>query len=77
MPFINVPLRTQAKQFYGIKKYLGVDTGDRYIMSGVGGKCIVLHPESNDCYNHTDWHFSKDTITYIEFDHQGKIYDYL
>ena len=77
IPLMNVPLRTQAKQFYGVKKYLGVDTGDRYIMSGVGGRCVVLHPKSNDCYNHADWHFSKDTIEYIEFDHREKVYDYL
>lgn len=78
IPFINVPPRMAAKYFYGIGQYLGVETGDKCLMSAVGGELIiVLHPSDGNGYCAQHWQFAKKLINYINFNNIEKVYDLL
>lgn len=74
---LDVPIRKLSCYYYGVGTYLGVDTGDRHLMTAVGGKTIVLHPNDNIDYSHKEWHYSKDIVTYVNFNSYEQIYNLL
>lgn len=78
IPFIDVPVRTAASFYYGVGKYLGVETGDKCLMSAVGGSTIiVLHPSNGNGYIDHHWQFANKLINYINFKDTEKIFELL
>ncbi len=77
IPILNLPIKTLSTYYYGVGRYLGVDTGDRHLMSAVGGKCIVVHPPNCRQYKHACWHYAKDVIKYVEFNNINQVYHIL
>lgn len=55
-------LRIQAACYFLINKYIGVDSGDYYLMLAAGGNATILINEDNPsiCYRHHDWLFTED-----------------
>lgn len=65
--FVDTPLKTQMQYFYGIGKYLGVDTGDRHLAIALNCKTVILHPSHTTDYKHNRWRFIDEKIKYVNF----------
>jgi len=67
IPFVDLSLLEMCKYFFGVGKYLGVDTGDRHLAIALGCETTILHPNDHNNYRASNWHYSKDIINYVNF----------
>jgi hypothetical protein len=63
----NCSIEDLVCYFSVIKKYIGVDTGDRHLMLACGGTEEVFCPPSNLHYDHHRWHYNSSRSTYHIF----------
>lgn len=70
---VDCDLELQAAIYKVVGSYIGVDTGDRHLMTAVGGNCEVHYPIWNgkdNGYYPSEWQYESDRIKYIGWNGQ-------
>ena len=66
IPMIDIAIDDLIKYYYGIGKFIGVDTGDTHLMLGVGGECEAHIPAFGPRMPSV-WNYESNKIHYIYF----------
>lgn len=63
---IDIPINDLIKYYYGIGKFVGVDTGDTHLMLAVGGYCEAHIPRYGP-RSPEEWNYNTSRIKYYYF----------
>lgn len=73
---LDLPVRKLASIYAAIGFYVGIDTGDRWLMLAAGGQAFVLCPNEGSDYPWSLWHRDcGGRAKYFTFDQLHQLYD--
>jgi hypothetical protein len=73
---LDLPIRKLAAVYSAIGLYVGIDTGDRWLMTAAGGKSWVLCPDNCTDYPWSFWHRDcGGRAKYFRFNQLQELYD--
>lgn len=66
IPMLDMSIDNLIKYYYGVGKYIGIDTGDTHLMLATGGSCDVFIPQPGPRQPQA-WNYDHPRIRYFYF----------
>lgn len=66
IPILDVSIDSLIKYYYGVSRFIGVDTGDTHLMLAVGGSCKIYIPRFGNRLCEL-WNYNSDRAEYYYY----------